>query len=199
MRLKEKVKMVTRLSQYARDEIGSKLLKRAFDHRFFEFKAELAKLHDAVYHYLYNDDELQKMEAMPDGFLVETDSILVRFGDDSMHASNFFNVQWTEPRRVAVKHDEGRTGAVVIPTSHPLVTWSDDIKERRERLEAEKEHARRQTVAMLRSYSTLERLIQAWPEVEPFAAPFQSGNLPPPTSLAIPHPELNKALGLIEA
>lgn len=147
-----------RLSTDIKREIASALLSRAFDEREAALDAEFTALGVLIYNDTYSREEQELMAKLPADFLDTLE------GQRAQFAGEWERVPWGENRRVA----HGR-GVVNYPARHPFTDTYRDIKKRRTALKDERERARREALCMLSQATTINRLIELWPEVKPFA------------------------------
>src|SRR5690606_20734731 len=94
-------------------------------------------------------------------------------------------------RRILNKHVHGC--AKVYDDQHKFSQRFQELDERKKALEGDYGTAKRQIATALASVGTIKRLIEVWPEVAPFAKPFDEGprNLP-----SLPTDKLNELLDL---
>lgn len=174
-------------------DVRSAILRAVLAHAFVKRKAALKKdwltLGDAVYRDLYPADVQRKMADLPAGFFEQDDDVLVQFGS-VMH-----RVRWVEQRNIARAHLRG--AARVYPTDHPLEKRYRELDTAEDKLRGDEGQASAQTHGVLHSVRTYEKLIEVWPEIEPLALPFRQNEARGTSfALALPIPQLNKALGL---
>lgn len=180
--------MSTRLTMEMRDAIQQKLITRAFDAREKAQAAEKAALADAVYNDIYPAKVQAIMEGLPKDFFPYDNDLKVSFHGEVV------NLRWgREARRVA--HGHQYSVATIYPKDHKLTKRYDAWKKAERELTAEKDKAKSRARALLKSVTTIKRLIAVWPEVKPFVEVYENqpgrGGLP-----AIPMGELNKSLNL---
>lgn len=176
-----------RISNYMKEQVISRLLKHAFEEREKSLQAKWYALGDAVYQDLYPADLQKKMNALPAGFLPMDDDVRVSFG------GNFTRVYFGENRLLARSHQSN--AARVYDDKHPLSVRHDAYRSAKDQLEEETRKAKSSAQAILDSVTTLKKLIEVWPEVEPFVEDFKqtdSGRYLP----ALPVQDLNARLGL---
>ena len=90
--------------------------------------------------------------------------------------------------RVTTKHTRGMEASRVLE----LEKWQQDV----DKLVDEAEQVRRQVRATLNAFTTLEKLIKSWPEVEPFAIAFVEAPNKIPALPVVPAQQLNLMLEL---
>ncbi len=176
-----------RLTKYVREQILNALLAHAFDAREKALEAEKFALGDAVYNDIYPEPLRKQMAALPDGFLLTDSDVKVQFD-----GQRFTHVYFGERRLIAKSHEY--SAARVYDAKHPLTARYDAWKKAKDDLDTEKSKAKSSAEAVLGSVTTVKKLIDVWPEVEPFAAPFNKES--PCRAVAVPIQKLNAALGL---
>jgi hypothetical protein len=124
------------------------------------------------------------MQSLPSGYLPENNYI-----------SLYINGQYTqlylyEQRRVAESRE-----SLSLTSSDPLAIEIRDHRSRTEKVEQDFRKAEGQARAVLASVTTLQKLLDVWPEVEAFTKDFGAEGKPV-TALALPIKTLNAALGL---
>ena len=178
---------MARLTKTMRHQIISNLIKHGFKERREVLENAERIFADTVYNDLYSDDVKAKMEAMPKGFLPSKNYLYCTFGDQ------FGKVSFGKERIIAYKHHCGN--AAKVYESNSLIAqrffrlsdhWDTLIKE-----EAQAEST---TQGILESVSTVEKLLEAWPECRPFVEGIAP--VPKPLPPALPIPEINAMLGL---
>lgn len=198
--------MSTRLTNDLREKIAADILRHRFNEQVDELIADRAALAEAIYNDIYRKSDREKMEALPKGWLPEEVNIGVQFGasgsryeniDFNGHIYGKLGALRTKrddervTRRVLHKH---RTGcAKVYEETHKLAVRHQDIDARWSAMKAEYDAASRQTMAALASVSTIKRLLEAWPEVAPFALKYEDA---PRQLPSVPTDKLNEMLGL---
>lgn len=195
----------TRLTQSARDQIASAVLLHRFQEPVDALIADRAAFADEVYNDIYRKSDREKMAALPKGWLPETNAINVQFGDQRGYeilqfSGHFYGKLGSVRTPSDNKRVERRAfsknvhGCVkVYDTGHRLAVKHTALDQRYTELKAEFEAAERQVKAALSSATTVNRLVEMWPEVEPFARKFDASPLKVPS---IPTDQLNKLLDL---
>lgn len=197
--------MSTRLTNTTRDQITSAVLTHRFREPVDALIADRAAFAEEVYNDVYRKADREKMAALPKGWLPETNAIGVQFGDQSGYVSLYFGGHfYGRLRSVRTPGDEKQIerrafsknvhGCVkVYDADHRLAVKHTALDRRYTELKAEFEAAERQVKAALDSATTVNRLVEMWPEVEPFVRPLGT---PSPKVPAIPTDQLNKLLDL---
>lgn len=175
-----------KLTEGMRHNIKEALLARAFGEREAALDALEKALANDIYHHLYPAPIRKKMAALPPGFLPTDTDHRIKFAGD------FHRMDWGDSRRVAA---ELRSNASVFDANHPFTDRFRDIKNQREKLEKEKREASAKARAALKAATTTNRLLQAWPEVEPFLEPYRRKSAPAPLPV-VQTEVLNKTFGL---
>lgn len=178
--------MSTRLTNDIRKMITRAVLRHRFNEQVDALIAERAEFADAVYRDVYSKPDRERMDALPKGWLPEESGLEVQCGTSgSRYERTDFDGSIYGPLRFVstmkkdndtlrrVLHKHARRCAKVYGTDHKLSVWHDEIGQRVSSLLAEYKTAEQQTAAALASVGTIKRLIEAWPEVAPFALPFE--------------------------
>lgn len=176
-----------RINTYMKETVVTRLMDHAFAQREEALLEEWHALGDAVYKDLYPEEVLTKMKALPAGFLPVDDDVRVSFGGD------FTRVYFGENRLLSYGHRSN--AARVYDDKHPLSVRHAAYRSAKNQLEEEQSKAKSSAQAILDSVTTLKKLIEVWPEVEPFVEDFKqtsSGRYLP----ALPVQDLNARLGL---
>lgn len=176
-----------RINTYMKETVVRRLMNHAFEERKKALQAEWYALGDAVYKDLYPEEVLTKMKAMPAEFLPMDDDVRVSFGGD------FTRVYFGENRLLSYGHLSN--AARVYDSKHPLSVRHDAYHKAKDQLTEEERKAESSAKAILDSVTTLKKLIETWPEVEPFVEDFKqtaTGRYLP----ALPVQDLNARLGL---
>lgn len=177
---------MTRLTNYMRDEIINKLI----EHRFSEHEKELQKqghiLGLAIYDDIYPPEIQKAMAALPNNFLPLQFYICCNFG------SKFAQVYFGCEKPVAYKHSY--SSAKVYNFSDPLSDQFFKLRDERKELKDKKDIARETAQSILYSVHTVKKLLQVWPECQPFVETVAS--VPKPMLPALPIADVNAMLGL---
>lgn len=199
--------MSTRLTNDLRDTIASDILRHRFSEQVDALIADRAAFAEAVYCDIYRKADREKMEALPKGWLPECSKVGVQFGSTGRsYETVSFDGSFYGPlgsmrtrvkdapssdRRMQNRHAHGC--AKVYDDQHKLSIRHQELADRHSALKADFETAKRQTMAALASVSTIKRLIEAWPEVAPFATKHEAA---PRQLPSVPTEKLNEMLGL---
>lgn len=199
--------MSTRLTNTLRERITASVLTHRFQEPVEALIADRAAFAEEVYNDVYRKADREKMAALPAGWLVDDVDFGIQFGDGrGFETVNFSGSFYGDvyrarkprkdddkrvTRRLLNKH---RSGCVkVYDAAHRLSQKCAVLKERRDELDRQYRDAKRQVEAALASASTINRLVEMWPEVEPFARSFDALPLKVP---AVPTDKLNELLDL---
>lgn len=199
--------MSTRLTNTIRERIANAVLRHRFSEPVEVLIADRAAFAEEVYNDVYRKADREKMAALPKGWLPETNSINVQFGDDgrSYESLNFSGLVYggvggmrkpDDKREVIGRraYSNRAHGCVkVYDADHRLAKKNADLHQRYIDLKTSFEAAKQQVEAALSSASTINKLVEIWPEVEPFARSFDDVPVKVP---AIPTAKLNEILDL---
>lgn len=194
---------MTRLVNSHRDKIVNSVIEAKFKPLAMKLYQRRARLADMCYHALYSQSEFEQMEALPKGWLPTAEHLNYTFG--TAHASLTFcgfrrydfNIEpWEVPTvsRIIQKRHEGVQTKIFDALDFQTAEY-DGIQHAYSELKNNITHARKLTAASLEKFRTVEKLLEAWPEIEEHVMSTEPDiiktNLP-----AIPLLELNKILDL---
>jgi hypothetical protein len=195
----------TRLTQDAREQIATAVLLHRFQEPVDALVVDRAAFAEEVYNDIYRKSDREKMAALPKGWLPETNAINVQFGDQRGYESLQFSGKLYSRLGSLRSKDDGKSierrafsknvhsCVKVYEPDHRLSLKHDALDQRYTELKAEFEAAERQVKAALNSATTINKLVEMWPEVEPFVRKFDASPLKVPS---IPTDQLNKLLDL---
>ena len=202
----------TRLAVWMKDNLEARLLEHAFSHQVMDLIADQAAWARRVYDDVINPATQVRLGELPDGWVPEMTHINVQFGDESRNVtqvdfSGRIGIHGDLARGLASGDSQSiegvrrrvpfrmRDGVVkVFDVGHPLQREHEGFQQRRAELTAKTGEARKVIRATLDSFSTVNALINGWPEVEPFAAKYRAQ---PPSQLpVVPRAQLNNLLDL---
>lgn len=156
------------MSRKMTNEIRQAIVKAAKKHRFQAAEDELRKreidLGRRIYDATYDERVRNLMNQMPDG-IIDTDAV-VWFNNDEGHRDS---LPLGESRPVS--HLAGRWSRhhdYCIRIESDLAADYRKLVEDSRALEKEKELAASTMRSALASYTTVKKLLEAWPEIEPF-------------------------------
>lgn len=200
--------MAIRLTNDMRDKITHNALK----HRFAEPIAALRRQRAVLANFVYGEAFARvkmDIDALPEGWLPEDDHVHVRLGTSHTHL--YFNGDF--PRGYYTKYtalnavvsrsenvyrrfpakNKGCVMAVMDATDAVTLRY-DALVTEMDSLRDQVEAAGRDTRAALNKFTTVEKLLAAWPEIEPLTRGV--GPTPPAKLPMVPVHKLNEALGL---
>lgn len=161
---------------------------RVLDHRFGKAETELRskehKLAADVLKSIYKKNVVQLMEKLPASFLGEAMAIYVALGEKQ--------VRLALPAPTKVINLSDRKPIMAYSVDHPFTVRFNELSNEWRRLTEEKTSARKHVMGVLDSVPTTKRLLEVWPEVEPFLDTPEA----PKAALAVRIPDLNRTLRL---
>lgn len=185
--------MTIRLTNEHRSTIAKRLLEHRFQKQQDEYEQAMVQLAEDVYADLYPQDLLDKLKALPAGAFPMRSEFTVTFGSEWCHLE--FRERKKGEREERLFFYEHRNSAIkVYEARSPFADRYHKIQHVMKQVREECRSAKAATMAILSKPSTLNKLVEIWPEVAPFTADI--GNGPACVALAIPIPEINKALNL---
>ena len=183
--------MSIRITETMRKTIIHRLLQHAYEKEEKDLQRREHELGMKVYRRLYSTSERKHMNGLPEGWLHETDSIRVRLGADNNVALSV-TASVRIPRCALYNYKPLDTRA---DANQPLVAEIKAHCAARQKLKDARRETNQKTKATIKSFSTLNRLLSAWPEVKPFTDQLgydvEKKSLP-----AVIPTELNASLGL---
>lgn len=191
----------TKLTNWIREQIVADLMAHRFTKACDKLVKDRAALAVKVYRDFYPRALLAKIEALPEGWLVSDNDIHASFSGrvDGLPfnggvygAVGKYRTSTEAVSRPFLSKDYGRVVAV-YDAAHPLAVLHAELSARQNEIVTQIDAAKRQAVAAVNSATTINRLIELWPEVEPFARKHESAKVPLP---ALPTSELNALLDL---
>lgn len=194
--------MSARLTKEIREAITKDLVRHRFEDAVKKVYEQRAALADAVYRDLYTKAQRDQMDSLPAGMLPEDDDLSVRFG--TSHTNVYFSgftygdlnkvvsaVRAGSARRMFYKHKSGCVKDYLA--THKLSIENDRLMGVVADLVKDIDAARRVSMAAMASVGTVKRLVEAWPEVAPFARKFDTEK---PRLPMVQTDQLNKILDL---
>lgn len=212
---------MTRLINHMRASIINQMLQNAFGDKVVLLMDKQVNIAEDIYNNVYDRAARERLNSAPEGWLPMNESIKIsivgkddytkafRF-DGALEMGNYSSRGNTESecysilkpedrkrdnmrRRVAYKHN----GSVIVknydpsdPIANAVINWIDEQRA----VSVHIHEARKLAIATMDAFTTVEKLIEGWPEVEPFTRNYQA---PAPVQLpAIPIGKLNGMLGL---
>jgi len=196
----------TKLTNHSREQICREVLQHRFSAEVEKLIADRAAFADRVYNDVFSKSAREKMAALPDGWLPEESNIGVQFGSGSSFERLSFDGSFYGELRNAVKDDGAEKEAVhrripyrlrgcakAYEPDHKLSVAFDALEARMKDLKKQFYEARATVNSALLNVTTLNKLVETWPEVAPFIARFNAAPVKLP---AIPTDQLNKLLDL---
>lgn len=195
-----------RLTNDIRDAIVRTVLTNRFSEDVESLRDQWASFAVMTYDAVYDKSTQTKMKRLPKGWLPETDDITVQFG--SHHSRLAFDPYMRGFNPISIKRPEKKTLKLVpyrdnmsrvimqFEPDHELSLKRDELAAQSTTLKETIDSCRVNANQIVHSVTTMKKLLEIWPEVEPFAKPFierpASASLP-----AVPVDTLNRKLGLV--
>jgi len=133
----------------------------------------------------------KRMQCLPKDFLPEGTVLMVSFG------GQVAQVCFSEPRRLSNEHMRSYRPIVIYPTDHIFSSVYRGLEARAGDLMRRRDLALKTASAVIASFKTVKKLIEAWPEIEVVLR--EVGELStddPVTALTVPVEELNRQFAL---
>lgn len=198
---------MTRLTNDMRGEIVTALIHHTFDARVATLCDERAAIATSVYDLHYAKDR-KAMDALPDGWLPTNDGVRFRagatewtlyfcgvlhgrYGAYSNLACMPSNKRVPQTKRV-LERQSGRI-VEVFDAQHPIAERVEASAASLDALNEEVNAAKRTAQATLNRFTTVEKLLEEWPEIKPFIPANKQPQAPVP---ALPTQHLNKMFDL---
>lgn len=177
---------MTRLTNGLRNEIVAALMNHTIGAEVDALRVRKANLASLVYADAYPNSLREILEKSPDGHFPSTTTIGARFGatdehyltfnGDGLYSADTIWAYGTKPdhitKRVLYKHHSHYSSHGIVMTvfdaTHPLSALYDELIAERKRLYAKLERGRGAAGEVLLKFTTVEKLIEEWPEIEPF-------------------------------
>lgn len=192
---------MNKITKAIREKIAKDLTKNRFQKPVLELFEQRSVLALAVYKDFYSTKDRATMEALPDGWLPTDTTISVRFG--SSYTSLPFDGHITGPLYAAsggvpdvrrlIRSRDLHICAKGYDALSPMTLEYDRLAGVAKDLTRQIGEAEKSALAAVGQFTTLEKLVAEWPEVEPFARPYMVDR---PLLPAIRTSELNAILGL---
>lgn len=153
----------TRLTKGLRDSILYALNKRAFKKEFDELEKIENQLADDVYNKLYTKKQLKLMSELGNDFFSRYRNICAKFHFDlgKLRLDDY------RPFGEAYKP---YFAAVVFDCDDPITLRYQKFKADKEALETKRQQKYREAEALVNSCTTVKKLVELWPEIEPMLA-----------------------------
>lgn len=167
-----------KLTNAHRDEILKRVLSHAFKAEAEKLRDEYAAFAGAVYDDVFSASERKQMEALPQGWLPVDEDIRVQIGSDypylrfnGRHGYHGFDyVEYKSSAETSRRFPASKRGTTckVYEAAHPMTVRYRELENARDDLRQRVESASAKTRAALNRATTLARLVEGWPEIEPF-------------------------------
>lgn len=178
--------MSIRITSVIRSRITTRLLAHRFDEEQKALDVHENNLAMQVYRHLYTAAERKRMNALPDGYLPMKHAFRVHIGRYDYAALNL--LQPVRFPAADLGNDVNIKDAALHERVKSHLAAKTALKQSRKKLDEE-------TRAAIASFGTVARLIEAWPQVQPFVEQLGYGSEKKSLPAVIPS-ELNSSLGL---
>ena len=210
-----------RINAFIRDNIVDALLKQGFESQTRDLILLGQRLANDVFIDLVGRDNIKKLDGLPKGWVPSVSKFTVNcegqkhqlafngqisFGSGDTNLLKTVDREWIKTHRFSerripyTKLERFSSSSTLgsLTADNELCQRVQSLAQDREDLKEQHRAAKRQALATLKSVTTIKRLIDIWPEVEPYASPFEFGKGSNPTSsaLTLPTAKLNEMLGL---
>lgn len=191
----------TKLTTVMRERIVADLLVHRFRKPADKLVKDRAAFALKLYREVYPRAVLTKMDALPEGWLPTNAEIRARLGthyesfpfDGSLYGKVWTVASKTEAVWKRVRAQDAGGCLLSLEATHPLSLAGVDLDKRRNELATSIDAAKRQAESAVSGVTTIARLIELWPECEPFARKHETARAPLP---ALPTASLNALLDL---
>jgi hypothetical protein len=175
-----------RLTNEIREEISTAMLRHKFSAELSALVADRAEFALAVYFDLYKVADRKRIDALPDGWLPTSSEIKYRAG--ASYESTPFNGRFHGDLNTALPITKEPVKSVYLPfaekhnrscvasydTDHKLAVQHSELQTRFKDISSRYEVAKGQVRAALSRANTTGRLIELWPEAQPFCKPYEA-------------------------
>lgn len=209
--------MSNRLTNDMRGKIVNAVLEHKFNPQIIELANEYAGLANTVYLTAFKKS-LEQINSLPDGWLPTDTDIQIEFGAGKMLRLQFngcfthrygsrlvdgvyvhetdFHVFATYPAAVVKRFPANKKSSCVasFEARDKLSITYGKLENRKYDLISGFEKARADTAATIGRFTTIDKLLEVWPEIEPFTKGVAAK--PKPQLPAVPVMKLNEMLGL---
>jgi len=165
-----------KLTKTHREEILKRAMQHAFKDEVLALMAKFAKLANDVYEDVFSAADRKKMEALPEGWLPRDSEIRVTFGNE--HTWLKFNGRngclpevdgvWPEDQYRRYPASKKSKVCKAYDARDAMSVRFEELINARKDLSSRVSEARSSTRAALDRATTLQRLLEGWPEIEPF-------------------------------
>lgn len=198
-----------RLTKSIREAILKDLLRHAFLTEATDMLNRACALAEDVFTDLYGE-HLDTMNKLPSCFFTTSNQFRVVFDTDHAYLSFTYGIGTylaDEFRAIGMRPLQKKDRRVpfvmttnsackVFPGDHDLTKRHAALKDEKASLTEKMRKARRSAVAVLDSVSTINRLVDVWPEARQFAEAYRVQGERKALLPVVPREELNSALGL---
>ena len=175
---------MARLTITTKEIILKKLLKHRFLKEAETVNKEYKRLAEVIYNDLLTKKEHEILESLPKEWVPETNNILIRFGDNVQYLKfsgnnlvhrihNLLEVSKKSPvvlKKIPYKYT-GKFSPKVLKTYEPsskLFKKWEKINNKQMELRADVINAEVEASAIIDTVNTDKKLLEIWPEIEPF-------------------------------
>lgn len=170
----------TKLTKYMREKILTEVLAHKFKDQYLALCSEYCDLTNAVYEDLYSEADIKKMYSLPKGWLKTTASISVKFAGKYTQLTygallphnDFYEVFKVSRESIEEKpcpyKDAGECRKVYEATDL-LAQRYEGLETKLSEMKIEYNKVKALTQSTLDNVTTVQALINRWPEIEPFA------------------------------
>jgi hypothetical protein len=152
-----------RLSGTNKETILRRIIAHAFDAEKRQLGAEFLKLAEDAYQTVYSKEAHYAFKTLPKGSFFTQGAISITFEGNG----GFVRLDLAEGKPCFY---EKRNSSHIIPADNPLGPRYLGLKNRREALQEAEDKARAEAWAILTKATTVEGLLEMWPEVVSFTA-----------------------------
>lgn len=184
-----------RLNKALRDDIIGRIIAHKFEEAGKDLRQRKSDLGTSLYNMRYTEAEQKKMNALPEGWLVDRNQIKVRI-PGRYHQCYYFHNADRIDISLCMPYDNSWEPEVGHPALDLIEKYEDDKQDHDESLKS----ARADITALLGSVTTVKKAIEIWPAAETFimdaigvVGQRQKSNAPLPVVMV---ESLNEKLGL---
>jgi hypothetical protein len=189
-----------RLNQRIRAAICKDLIEHRFAKEVEKLTAKRAKFAKEVYRKHFGAAMVKRMNDLPEGWLKTDNSMYVNMGGHSdyiyFNGTSRYNcfrvVAGKVPEQVFLRVPSS-AGRAVFEVDSAICEMSRAIRDETDALHKTIHEVRDTALATLNSFSSPKKLVEEWPEIEPF---LRKHAVAPASLPSAPRDDLNKALGL---
>lgn len=186
-----------RLTNDIRDSLVTKLIRHRFDEPAKQLALKQAAFTYKVYRALFSEGEFNLIQDLPSGWLPSVCDIEIKFGGDYQRLA--FSPRpligdRLDDKEYPMPASMNCRCAKQFPVRDSLTKESIQLTREYDALREEISSVKQQVRAAVYSTSSTDKLLEVWPELEPFLKDYVGVKFS--TALAIPVKDLNAALGL---